>query len=121
MTDPTTIAQTYLRAWNETDGARRAGLVADTWTPDATYADPLASVAGSAQVAQLIGGVHARFPGFRFALRGTPDGHGEHVRFSWSLGPAGAEAPIEGSDVVSLRDGRIHRVVGFLDKVPAGT
>ena len=66
----------------------------------------------------LIFGVQTRFPGFRFALVGEPNGHGGHVRFSWSLGPANAEPPIEGSDVIELQQGRIARVIGFLDRGP---
>jgi hypothetical protein len=41
------------------------------------------------------------------------------VRFSWGLGPHGAEPPIKGTDFVTLEGGRLHRVVGFLDQVPA--
>ena len=67
----------------------------------------------------LIGAVQDRFPGFRFRLLGNPDGHGRWVRFSWGLGPEGADPLIEGSDVVEQDDGRIQRVIGFLDKVPA--
>jgi hypothetical protein len=52
-------------------------------------------------------------------LIGDANGHGDHVRFSWSLGPAGGEAPIEGSDVLTLESGRVASVIGFLDKVPA--
>jgi hypothetical protein len=52
------------------------------------------------------------------ATEGAPEGHGEFVLFSWRLGPAGAEASIEGSDVVVIADGRIARVIGFLDKIP---
>jgi hypothetical protein len=74
---------------------------------------------GLEQIDALIAAVHARFPGFRFALANGADGHGDHVRFSWSLGPGGGDAPIAGSDVVELRDGRIARVIGFLDRVPA--
>ena len=99
---------------------RRARLLAETFTDDARYVDPLMSGRGAAQIDGLIGAVHARFPGFRFAVVGAPNGHGDHVRFSWSLGPAGAEPPIQGSDVVELRDGKIANVIGFLDRVPAG-
>ncbi|HSC63703.1 MAG TPA: nuclear transport factor 2 family protein, partial [Caldimonas sp.] len=98
MSDPLAIASRYLATWNETDAQRRRRLLAETFTDDAGYVDPLMSGSGAAQLDGLIGGVHARFPGFRFAVLGTPDGHGDHVRFSWSLGPAGAEAPIKGSD-----------------------
>ena len=120
MPDATTIATTYLQAWNEADISRRTALLHEHWTADASYVDPLMSGEGPAQIGALIGAVHERFPGFRFALLGTPDGHGDHVRFSWSLGPDGAEPPIKGSDVVSLQGSRIRRVIGFLDQVPAG-
>ena len=120
MSDPATIADAYLATWNETDPGRRAALLRERWTEGARYADPLARTAGRDAIGELIAGVQARFPGFRFARLGAADGHGEHVRFSWSLGPAGAEPPIKGSDVVVLADGRIDRVIGFLDQVPAG-
>ncbi len=118
MTQAQQIADRYIAAWNETDEAARAALLGRDWTDDATYVDPLAKVSGRGEIGALIGGVHARFPGFRFALSGPPDGHGDHVRFSWTLGPEGGEAPIEGSDVVMTFGGRIACVIGFLDKVP---
>ena len=120
MHDPTTIADAYLATWNETDPERRAALLRARWTEDARYADPLASSTGRAAIGDMIGAVQARFQGFRFARLGNADGYGEHVRFSWALGPTGAEPPIKGSDVVLLTDGRIDRVIGFLDQLPAG-
>jgi hypothetical protein len=47
------------------------------------------------------------------------DGHGDYVRLSWTLGPAGDEPPIEGSDVVIIKDGRISQVIGFIDRATA--
>jgi len=119
-TTPAAIADRYLAAWNEPDAQQRAALLEQAWTRDAHYADPLMEGVGLAQISALIDGVHERFAGFRFARAGTPDGHGNHVRFSWTLGPAGAgdDAPIAGTDHVELQDGRIRRVVGFLDRVP---
>jgi len=73
---------------------------------------------GRQAIDALIAGVHARFPGFSFKLIDEPNGHANFVRFSWSLGPAGGEAPIEGSDVLVMKGGRIGEVIGFLDKVP---
>jgi hypothetical protein len=119
MSDPTSVARKYLEAWNETDPRSRRRLIAEHWTGDARYVDPLMSARGAEQIDGLIAGVHDRFPGFRFELIGEPNGHGEHVRFSWSLGPAGAEPPIKGSDVVELQHGKIAQVIGFLDQVPA--
>jgi hypothetical protein len=118
MTDAAHIAERYIAAWNETDAQRRQRLLADTWTPDATYVDPIQQGQGLDQISAMIGAVHDRFPGFAFALAGEPDGHGDYVRFSWGLGPAGADAPIKGSDVAVLDGGRLRSIIGFLDQVP---
>lgn len=118
MTTAADIAETYIAAWNETDAKVRQALIADTWSADAIYMDPMAAVEGHAGVDALIAGVHERFPGFRFELIGEADGHGENVRFSWGLGPAGADAPIKGTDFVQVEDGRLKVVTGFLDQVP---
>ncbi|HUP08485.1 MAG TPA: nuclear transport factor 2 family protein [Caldimonas sp.] len=117
--NPQDVARTYIDTWNATDPARRTRLLQSGWNERARYVDPLMSGDGHEQIDRLVAGVHERFPGFRFALLGTPDGHGDHVRLAWSLGPEGAEPPIKGSDVIELREGRIARVIGFLDQVPA--
>jgi hypothetical protein len=60
--------------------------------------------------------VHAQFPGFRFQLHGTPDGHNNVVRFSWKLGAEGAAPAAYGTDIATVsEDGRINKVIGFLD------
>jgi len=120
MTDPRQIAESYIALWNEDDAGRRGDLFAAGWTDDAHYVDPLMHGHGAAEIDGLVTGVKSQFPGFSFRLIGKPDGHGDYVRFSWSLGPDVADAPLEigGTDVVLLRDGRIQSVVGFLDRVP---
>lgn len=119
MTDAATIAEYYIATWNEKDATARAALIARHWGATPSYIDPLAAVSNAGDLSALIGGVHERFPGFGFSLISTPDGHGGYVRFAWGLGPVGGEAVIEGSDVVETKNGRIDRVIGFLDKVPA--
>jgi hypothetical protein len=119
MTDVQNIANHYIATWNEIDAFRRQQLIEKGWSSDARYQDPLASTKGHVELDALIGSVHTRFPGFRFALLGKADGHGDFIRFSWGLGPAGAEPIVEGSDVVVLENGRMKSVIGFLDKVPA--
>ena len=118
MSDFNDLIDRYIEVWNETDAGKRSALLQADWNGDASYVDPIAKAVGREDIGGLIGGVQQRFAGFRFALTGTPNGYGEYVRFSWSLGPAGAEAPIEGSDVLEIVNGRIARVIGFLDKVP---
>jgi hypothetical protein len=114
------VARDYIALWNETDAQRRAELLRAGWRDDAHYVDPLMQARGHGPISELVGAVHQRYPGFRFALLGRPDAHGEHLRFSWTLGPAGAEDLIQGTDFVELADGKLARVTGFLDKVPVG-
>lgn len=48
------------------------------------------------------------------------DAHHAQVRFRWGLGPVGVDPIVEGFDVATINEaGRITRVLGFLDKVPA--
>ena len=114
--NPHDIATSYLSLWNDADpDARRARLERE-WTSDARYVDPMMSGAGRAGIASMIERARTQFPGHGFALRGTPDGHGGYVRFSWSLAPDGGAAVAGGTDVIRVDgDGRIAEVVGFLD------
>lgn len=117
--NPQDIAARYVAAWNETDPDRRRALVAALWTEDATYGDPVMQGRGQGGIEALIAGVQARFPDFRFAVSGRPDGYGDRVRFSWDLGPEGGEAVVQGTDFATLAgDGRLQAVAGFLDRVP---
>jgi hypothetical protein len=113
------IAQRYIELWNESDAARRLELLEAGWTQDASYVDPIMQASGREGISSLVAAVQARFPGFRFNLLGQPDAHGEHLRFSWTLGPQASEDLIQGTDFVRLAGGRLHSVTGFLDKVPA--
>lgn len=118
--DATAIAQRYIAVWNETDAARRAELIEAHWTADARYVDPMAQASGREQISALVGAVHQRYPGFRFSLSGNAEAHGDNLRFSWTLGPSGAEDLIQGTDFAQLDAGKLQSVTGFLDKVPVG-
>jgi hypothetical protein len=120
MTDINTIASRYIDLWNERSPDRRRAMLSQHWTRDAKYTDPLMSGDGHDGVDALISGVQARFPDFRFQLIGQPNGFGEHLRFSWGLGPDGADSPIKGTDFAVVQDGKIRSITGFLDQVPQG-
>jgi SnoaL-like domain len=119
MTDVHTIANHYIDLWNERTPARRREMLAANWTTDAKYVDPLMSGDGHDGVHALVAGVQQRFPDFKFRLIGEPNGFGDHVRFSWGLGPDGGDSPIKGTDFAVLSDRRIRSITGFLDQVPA--
>ena len=62
MTDITTVVDTYIATWNETDPERRRALVAETFTEDAGYLDPLMSGEGHGGIAAMIAGAQAAVP-----------------------------------------------------------
>jgi hypothetical protein len=120
MTDAVNIAERYIDLWNETDAQNRRKMIASAWTEDAIYVDPLMKGQGHGEIDALIGAVHQRFPGHRFTLKGTPDGHGDRLRFSWTLGAPDAAPVAHGTDfAVVAADGRLRSVSGFLDSVSA--
>ncbi|HEY2315969.1 MAG TPA: nuclear transport factor 2 family protein [Streptosporangiaceae bacterium] len=110
----------YLNCWNETDPAARRKLIEDAWAADARYIDPLGEAHGRDAIDATIAAVQEQFPGLVFALAGPVDAHHKQARFTWGLGPAGAEPLVVGFDVaVTDEDSKIVTVLGFLDKVPA--
>ena len=120
MTDATIVAEKYIALWNEADQPRRKALIAKAWTEDASYVDPMMQIRGHDEIDAMIGAVHQRFPGHVFALSGTPDGHGDRVRFSWTLGAPEALPIAHGTDFgIVASDGRLRAVTGFLDHVQA--
>ncbi|MEU5576911.1 MULTISPECIES: nuclear transport factor 2 family protein [Streptomyces] len=121
MSDLTTTVTRYLAIWNEADADKRAAAIAELFTADAPYIDPLAAVEGHEGVAAVIAGARDQFKGLSFELLGTVDTHHNLARFQWGLvTEPGAEPIAIGFDVaVTAEDGRIKGVYGFLDKVPA--
>jgi len=110
------IASRYIAAWDELDAGRRRARIAEVFTPDAVYLDPMARSAGHDGLDAMIGAVQQQFAGLRFRLHGKQDGHNNVLRFSWALGAEGAEPVARGTDVVVVADdGRISSVTGFLD------
>jgi hypothetical protein len=115
----TNTITTYIAAWNETDPERRRQLVAETFSEDARYLDPLMSGEGQDGIAEMIGAAQSQFPGHRFELAGAPDAHHDRVRFTWHLKPAaGGDTVAVGIDFgVLAEDGRLRSVTGFLENV----
>ncbi|MFC7496797.1 MULTISPECIES: nuclear transport factor 2 family protein [unclassified Nocardioides] len=113
------VVRAYLATWNATGEPEQRRLLAQHWSPEVTYVDPLAAVRGHDDLRALLSGVHVQFPGFVFSLVGNIDAHNRQLRFQWGLGPAGDEPAVIGFDVLVLdEDGRILDVRGFLDRVP---
>ncbi|BAU80967.1 isomerase [Streptomyces laurentii] len=110
----------YLAAWNAPDADTLAKAVADAWTEDGTYTDPLMDVRGHEQLVAGITAAQRQFPGYEFKLTGTVDGHHDVARFTWDLvSSTDGSSPAAGFDVITLSEtGRIISVHGFLDRIP---
>lgn len=122
MTNFNALVDRYIAVWNEPNGDARDKAIAELWTEEATYTDPLATVSGHDGVAAVIVGAQDMFPGHVFRALPGVDGHHEVVRFGWELVPAsGGEPTVIGFDVaVVAADGRLRAVYGFIDKAPTG-
>jgi hypothetical protein len=120
MGDVMTTVDTYLAMWNETDPTRRAGHIAQAWTGDGCYVDPLIAAEGHFALSAMVDGVQAKFSGHRFRRVSGIDTHHDQLRFAWDLvGPDGAVV-VSGIDVGALAaDGRLTRITGFFGELPA--
>jgi SnoaL-like domain len=120
VSDVNELVSRYIAAWNEPDAGARSKAVAELWTENGTYTDPLVAVAGHQAIKAVIGGAREMFPGHVFRLMDGVDGHHDIARFRWALAPvSGGEPTAVGFDVaVIAEDGRLRGVYGFLDKAP---
>ncbi|MET7295802.1 nuclear transport factor 2 family protein [Streptomyces griseoloalbus] len=116
------VVRRYFEAWNAEGAQARAGAVAEVWTVDGRYTDPVSDATGHEAIGAVIAAVHERFPGFVFRPVGGVEGHHDTARFSWELvSGADGSAPVAGSDVITLdAESRVRAVYGFLDRVPEG-
>jgi hypothetical protein len=120
MSDFTQLAEQYIATWNETDPSARRALIDEIWSQDGRYIDPLAEVTGRDQIDAVIATAQAQFASMSFRLASAVDAHHDQARFTWELGPDGADAVVIGFDVAQRdADGRLAQVLGFLDKVPS--
>jgi hypothetical protein len=114
------LADAYIAAWNERDAGRRRDLIAQTWTEDARYLDPLVAGAGHDGIDAMIAGVLTQAEGHAFRRTGPVDAHHDRLRFGWDLVNLETGAPfMAGLDIGEVAaDGRLRSIVGFLDLAP---
>jgi SnoaL-like domain len=122
MSDVTTIVDTYLAMWNETDPKRRAQLVERAWAGNGCYVDPMLEAEGRAAINEMVTGVQGKFPGHRFRRLSAVDTHHDQLRFAWDLVTPEGAVVVAGIDIGALgSDGRLRRITGFFGEVPAAT
>jgi hypothetical protein len=116
MADLATVVDRYIDTWNQTDPERRRAIIAETWTNDASYVDPIMSGDGPEGIDRMIAGAQAQFPDHRCELTAGPEVHHDRARFGWRVvSPEGATV-FAGVDFALLADdGRFRDVTGFLE------
>ncbi|WP_161884114.1 nuclear transport factor 2 family protein [Deinococcus alpinitundrae] len=119
MTEVTDLADRYITIWNETDATRRRELIAQTWTEDASYLDPLMQGEGWSGIDAMIEAVQTQLPQHRFRRTSEVDEHHGQLRFSWEIGPQPGKPVAVGVDFATVQGDRLRTVTGFLDGVPS--
>jgi hypothetical protein len=120
MSDVTTIVDTYLAMWNETDAARRATHIARAWTADGRYVDPLLEAESHGAIDEMVAAVQTKYPGHRFRRVSGVDAHHDQLRFAWELVAPDGGVVAAGIDVGALAtDGRLRHIAGFFGELPA--
>lgn len=113
------VVEAYFAALNETDTARRADRLAEAFTPDGTYGDPLGEYTGYDAIGAMVAEVHVQFPGEVFRRTTGIDVHHGRARFGWELAAADGTVHVPGLDVVEQApDGRIACVTGWFGPLP---
>jgi SnoaL-like domain len=110
-----TIIDTYMDAYSEPDVARRAELVAKTFTSDGELIDPPIDGKGHAGITEMMGAVLSHYPDHRFRRTTGIDAHHNVARYGWELVDTTGAVALTGTDVAEFDDGgAISRVLGFL-------
>ncbi len=109
-----TTVDDYIVAWNEPDRAKRLEVIARAVAPGSRYVDPLSDVTGHDEIADMVDGVRAQFPGATLRRTTDVDAHHNVVMFGWNVTGPDGEVLVGGTDVgVLAEDGRLSAIAGF--------
>jgi hypothetical protein len=119
VTDVTTIVDSYLSAYNETDPDARLGLLELAFSADGQLIDPPLDGAGHQGISDMMGAVHQQFPGHTFRRASGIDEHHGQLRYGWELLDPAGQVVLAGTDVGQLApNGRLARITGFFGPLP---
>ena len=117
--DQATIVDRYFSAWNERDALARAEAVANAFTDDARYCDPLADVTGHAAIASMMGALQDQHAGLSLRVSSAIDAHHDLLRFGWEAVDAEGNVTVAGIDIAKVSDdGRVRSLHGFFGETP---
>jgi hypothetical protein len=117
--DPTPTVDTYLAMWNDTDPARRAGLIAKAWAPEGKYWDPMLQASGHEELSVIAAVAQEQFPN---PASCAPPASMPTTSSSASAGRSSVrkDRRRHGSRCGHRQPGgKLTRIVGFFDEPPA--
>ncbi len=112
------LVHRYIDVINERDDARRRELLADLFTEDGSYIDQnlTAPLVGLEAINQSMVEMQEVAPDNYFSIVSVLGAHNDMVLFTWRWAAAGQPVSgATGTDTVLIRDGRIHRILGFIN------
>jgi hypothetical protein len=120
MTNLDRLIDSHLAGYCEPDSVRRAALLSDVWEAHGILLDPPLTGTGPDEIAALVDVVLQHYPGHRFVRTSGIDAHHDHARYTWALTAPDGTASVIGTDVATIVDGRLSRIIGFFgDLAPA--
>ena len=120
MQDAAETVRGYFDMWNTTDGADRARIIEQIWTPEAVSVDPMTRATGHGEIDAMVARFQAGAPGAVFSLVGEVQEHNDRLRFHWQMQDAEGVVRLSGLDCVRRADdGRIEDLAGFFDPAAA--
>lgn len=117
----TELMDQVLSVFGERDGATRRAAIDAAFAEDVTFADAEGVRHGREALDETVAGLLSGMPEeFVFAADGPVRVVADLGFRSWTLGPPGGPAVTAGTDVITVRDGRITALWTALDEPVAG-
>lgn len=107
------LVANYIEAWNETDEAQRAAILAQCWAENGRYLDKLAAVPGREALLAHIGNAQQFSPGAMLELVGRPSHCHGAAQWDWRMTAVDAELGAGRCYGRLNADGRLTEVVSF--------
>lgn len=120
MQAPNQAVEAYIAMWNATDKEQRREIAATALTEDAVLLYPTFEAHGRADVLAVGERFHEDMPGAQIVVTSGVEHHHNWARVAWRMVNADGSAGPDGQSVGELADdGRLHRVIGFRNPLPA--
>jgi hypothetical protein len=117
-TIPDLLHASLTEVFGQRDGALRLARMRELYAADIAFSDDEGTVTGLDAVDAKVQALLDRTPGFVFRAAGPAREVQDLGVLDWDYGPVDAAPVVSGTDVVLVRDGRIHSLYTYLRSQP---